>query len=256
MTTDEFLKWVAANTLRVREYRSGGDGSGGGCDCVGLVIGAWRLAGKAWPWTHGSNYAARHRTRHLAAGMALKPGDLVYKARPPGSAGYSLPDTYRDDPDRNDYYHIGIVTAVDPLTITHCTSVPGGIKEDHGRGEWKYSGQLDLLEDEEIIMSTKFVYAATGKTVNMRAGAKLTAGLIRAVPIGSTAEVLGTTSTGWSAIEYNGQRGYMLSRFLVDEMPAEEDPQKPDKDIDRAKTALYKAREQIDEALALISPAG
>lgn len=256
MKTDEFLKWIAANTLRIDHYQHGKDGSGGGCDCIGLIIGAWRLAGKTWPWTHGSNYAARHRVRNLATGQLLQLGDLVFKARPPGSAGYSLPDTYKNDPDRNDYYHVGIVTAVDPLTITHCTSVDGGIKEDHSRGQWTYSGQLNLLEDETMT-STKYVYATKGKTVNLRKSAKLTAGLVKSIPIGTQVEILGSTSTGWDAVQWGDLKGYMLQKFLVEELPEDgtETPGK-DTDIDKARTALYKAREEIDKALAEISPAG
>lgn len=59
-----FLDCVQKNINRVNEYRLGMDGRNGQCDCIGLIIGAVRLAGEEWKWTHGSNYSARHRTRN------------------------------------------------------------------------------------------------------------------------------------------------------------------------------------------------
>ena len=37
---------------------------------------------------------------------------------PPGQAGYALPERYKKGPDQRDYYHVGVVTAVEPLEIT------------------------------------------------------------------------------------------------------------------------------------------
>lgn len=259
MTSEEFLKWVQANVLRVREYQSGGDGSGGRCDCIGLIIGAWRLSGNKWPWTHGSNYAARYLTENLGMGKELRPGDLVYKARPPGEKGYDLPDRYSDDPDMNDYYHVGIVTAVDPLTITHCTSVEGGIREDHNRGAWKYSGQLRLLEDGKMAKEM-IVYAENGKPVNLRQKASTGSYQVALVPLGTKVTVQGTTNTGWSAVQYNGKQGYMMSRFLVEQLPAEEQTQETAgvtaADAAAVMKALYAARDAIDQALQRMMPAG
>lgn len=52
----KFLSCVRENAARVREYESGGDGSNGKCDCIGLIIGALALAGFRWPGIHGSNW--------------------------------------------------------------------------------------------------------------------------------------------------------------------------------------------------------
>ena len=60
MTNEQFLEGIQKNIARVREYKLGMDGSGGQCDCIGLIIGAVRLMGGEWKGTHGSNYAARN----------------------------------------------------------------------------------------------------------------------------------------------------------------------------------------------------
>lgn len=144
---NDFMRAVRANIARVNRYETGGDGSGGGCDCIGLIIGAVRLMGETWTGIHGSNYAARNHTAGLAAltdAAALDVGNLVYKAKEPDELNYKLPSRYANDHDQRDYYHVGIVTAVNPLEITHCTAVKGGIKRDAALGGWNYFGELIL----------------------------------------------------------------------------------------------------------------
>ena len=103
MILEAFIAQVEAIAQASPVYRLGGDGSDGTCDCIGLVIGAIRRAGGAWTGTHGSNYAARYEMRELlpvtdAGELCL--GDVVYKARTPGQAGYALPEWYKSDPDQ------------------------------------------------------------------------------------------------------------------------------------------------------------
>lgn len=134
-------------------YRSGGSGTDGTCDCIGLVIGTVRRAGGVWPGLHGSNYAARSETEGLAridGARSLRIGELVYKAREPGEAGYALPDKYRKGGkiytgDLRDYYHVGIVESVSPLRIRHM-STPG-ILTDTSLGKWKYHGWCGRVEE-------------------------------------------------------------------------------------------------------------
>lgn len=47
------------------QYATGGDGSDGTCDCVGLGIGALRRGGIAYKGLHGSNWAARNEAVEL-----------------------------------------------------------------------------------------------------------------------------------------------------------------------------------------------
>ena len=141
-----FVAAVLENVQRVKQYKPGGDGSKNGeCDCIGLIIGAVRLMGGTWDGVHGSNYAARYKTANFApltCAEVLTVGNIVYKVKTPHDANYGLPDWYAAHPDRNDYYHVGVVTSIDPLEITHCTSTPGGIKRDNALGKWKYYGEL------------------------------------------------------------------------------------------------------------------
>ena len=97
-----FLNAVRENVSRITHYEKGGDGKGGGCDCIGLIIGAVRLAGGTWNGTHGSNWAARNAMDELeyindASEMFL--GEIVYKAWTPDDDKYNLPSAYRDSPD-------------------------------------------------------------------------------------------------------------------------------------------------------------
>lgn len=51
-------------------------------------------------------------------------GEIVYKARKPGDSSYNLPDRYKaNGGDLLDYYHVGVVTKVRPLEITHCSTM-------------------------------------------------------------------------------------------------------------------------------------
>ena len=129
-------------------YRSGGSGTDGTCDCIGLIIGAIRRAGGSWPGIHGSNYAARKETDYLLplSGTGdLKPGEIVFKAREPGKSGYSLPSRYKKggkyyNGDLRDYYHIGLVESAAPLRIRHMTSPRA--KMDRTLGKWAFHGKL------------------------------------------------------------------------------------------------------------------
>ena len=82
ITQKQFEQGTQENIARVTHYESGGDGSDdGGCDCIGLIIGAVRLAGGSWPWTHGSNYAARYRIRGLRSirnASTLEKDEIVF----------------------------------------------------------------------------------------------------------------------------------------------------------------------------------
>ena len=72
----------------------------------------------------------------------------VYKYHNPGDAGYNLPASYANHPDKRDYYHVGVVLSVSPLQIAHCTSWSGGsgIKIDTKLGYWKIAGELSRVD--------------------------------------------------------------------------------------------------------------
>lgn len=198
-------------------YKLGHDGSDGACDCIGLIIGAIRRAGGEWTGTHGSNWAARNAVDALHAvadAGDLQVGEVVYKAAMPGQSGYNLPGRYRDDVDKRDYYHVGVVRSVDPLDIVHCTGP--GIVHDSRLGKWHYAGWLRMVrrgnnEGEADKMQTAVVIAESGSTVNLR---KTPHGALEdRVPVGSTAQVLDTMD-GWARITVNGKTGWMDLKYL------------------------------------------
>lgn len=210
-------------------YRLGGDGSDGTCDCIGLIIGAIRRAGGSWTGTHGSNYAARYEMRELlpvTEAGELNLGDVVYKARTPGQSGYDLPERYKNDPDKNDYYHVGVVTSTSPLEITHCTGP--GIVRDTKLGKWTYRGRLEKVDydgtSQEVgtMVQTATVVADSGSTVKMRSKPSTSDGLYWEVPVGATVQVAESTG-GWAKVRYGDRTGYMMEEFLA--MDAQESPE-------------------------------
>ena len=226
MILEAFIAQVEAIAQASPVYRLGGDGSDGTCDCIGLVIGAIRRAGGSWTGTHGSNYAARYEMRELlpvtdAGELCL--GDVVYKARTPGQAGYALPERYKSDPDQRDYYHVGVVTAVSPLQITHCTSP--GIVRDTKLGKWTYRGRLEKVDYDgtevvETMVQTATVVADSGDDVKMRSTPSQTDGLYWKVPVGDKVQVAYVEGE-WAKVRYGDRTGYMMAKFLVMDAPTQ-----------------------------------
>lgn len=142
---------------------------------------------------------------------------LVYKAREPGENGYDLPSKYAKHADQRDYYHVGWVESVDPLIITHCTSVEGGIKRDSTLGKWEYAGECSLVnydvpeETEEITMAK---YQVVNGNLNMREGPGRAYGVIATIPDGSIVDVIADEGQYWVKVQYKQQTGYCMSEFL------------------------------------------
>ena len=229
MLLELFLEKVEEIAATDLVYQEGKDGSNGACDCIGLIIGAIRRAGGSWTGIHGSNYAARYEMRELlpvtdAGELCL--GDVVYKARTPGQAGYALPERYKKGPDQRDYYHVGVVTATSPLEITHCTSP--GIVRDTKLGKWTYRGRLEKVDydgtSQEVgtMVQTATVVADSGSKVKMRSKPSTSDGLYWEVPVGAEVQVAEITG-GWAKVRYGDRTGYMMAVFLA--LDAQEPPE-------------------------------
>ena len=152
----------------------------------------------------------------------LNLGDAVYKARMPGEVGYALPERYKNDPDQRDYYHVGVVTAVEPLEITHCTGP--GIVRDTKLGRWTYRGRLEKVDYDgtevvETMVQTATVVADSGSKVKMRSKPSTSDGLYWEVPVGALVQVA-EVSGEWAKVRYQGRTGYMMVEYL--EMDAQE----------------------------------
>ncbi len=224
---EKFLECVRENVSRIHSYELGCDGSDGKCDCIGLIIGALALAGFRWPGVHGCNWAARNAMDVLepigSAGEAFL-GEILYKAREPGEAGYALPDRYKDGEDLRDYYHVGVVTSVDPLCVTHCTNVEGGAKYDTALGAWRWGGKLKYVDYEEGSGDAGYwavVTAESGKTVNLRAKPDKKSTIIARAPLGTRVRAaVYDPDPAWRRVEFGGKTGYMMAEYL---RPADED---------------------------------
>lgn len=242
ISLNDFLSCIQQNVARITHYENAGDGSGnGGCDCIGLIIGALRLAGFRWPGTHGSNWAARNAVDGLsyinnASECFL--GEIVFKAKEPGESGYELPPAYSNSQDRRDYYHVGVVTSVKPLRITHCTGVDGGIKTDSTLGKWRWGGRLKYVNYEEggndmvEPIYQAIVHAEGNKyPVRMRAEASKESAIVAKIEQGETVDVLGIVGGDegeWGFILWHGMNGYMQKKFLI---PANSGPSENDNDM-------------------------
>lgn len=229
MKRQEFVDAVLTNAAGVRKYELGYDGRGpdGLCDCIGLVIGAFEILGQRWPGTHGTNWTARFYVKGLREFSAadLMSGDVVFKAREPGEKGYALPDTYKSSPDQRDYYHIGVVTRTNPLQITHCTTVAGGIKQDTSKGAWRFKATLNPIEEGEVKMKKAIVEAANKKPVNLRAQPSKSSAVLVSVPVGKEIDVLEENGE-WDRVQFEEIKGYMMSEFIS--IIADDEPMPPD----------------------------
>lgn len=222
----EFLRCIAANVARIFQYESGHDGSDGKSDCIGLIIGAVRLAGERWKGTHGSNWTARNAIdglRNVSKASDLTLGEIVFKAHEPVESGYdadTINRSYKNSPDKRDYYHVGVVTSVQPLEITHCTGVSGGIKRDSTLGQWRWAGKLNLVNydeggDEPLEVLYQAVTTANNTyPIRMRKSASQNSAVLIEVPQGEKVDVLEETSAAWDKVRYNGVAGYMMKKFL------------------------------------------
>lgn len=224
-TLSAFLSAVDAIQAEHPAYRLGGKAADGTCDCIGLIIGALDRCGVKWPGIHGSNWAARNAMAWLLplqdAGD-LSVGEIVYKAKRPGETGYALPERYAKDPDRSDYYHVGVVRSVEPLRIVHCTS-PGGVVHDTKLGKWAYRGGLTLVDrsdyspiceetPEAVVPGTATVTASSGSTVNLRTSSSKRGKVLTKIPIGNDVTVLDVNGE-WAKVQFP-VTGYIMLDFL------------------------------------------
>ncbi len=76
---------------------------------------------------------------------------------------------------------------------------------------------------EQPLDESEIVYALD--TLNIRASASADGQLVDTVPAGTALTRTGTTSDGWSRLEYNGQEVYVKSEFVSTEAPAKQEPQ-------------------------------
>ena len=217
INVEQFISAVLENAARIRRYQKGGTGADGGCDCVGLLIGALLLAKVKYAGIHGSNYFARKWTEDLkkiSSTSELSRGDIVFKSLMPGEQGYDLPERYAGSSWKNDFYHVGVVLIPSPLKIAHCSS--GGMHYDTKLGKWSYAGKcknvrcttgVDLAEITRAVVDVP-----NNGTLNVRARPSTNADKVDVIREGTEVDVL-ATGGGWSKIRYP-MEGYVMSEYL------------------------------------------
>ena len=220
-------------------YQSGGDGSGGVCDCIGMGRGALERAGATGVHNmRGTNNFVRHvdaNVQHLTSAGQLRVGDIVLKTRDKDDKTMPLPDQYRVG--GSDYSskwgeinftHFGTVTSVNPLVITHMTS-PSAKKDTSIKG-WSYFGQLPWVNysgadpdpdpyphgggDEPVVEKATTHGAEGTSTVNLRSKKSVNSALVDRIPIGEEVTVTNHGDT-WCAVTWQGKKGYIMTQFLI-----------------------------------------
>lgn len=238
VSVEKFVAGVNSIYAEKPKYAEGCDGSDGTCDCIGMVRGGLKRAGATdIKNLYGTNQAARKAIRQLGRieyVKNLRVGDVVLKTRSKDDPAMPLPDRYREggadyDPavGETNFTHIGTITSTDPIEITHMTSPTA--KKDKSIKGWTYSGTLPWVDydpdpeptpEPEPEPEYATVYAENGKPVKMRAKPSTSCSLYWEVPCGAEVQVYdweaSTDQNGitWSRIQWAGQDGYMMKKFL------------------------------------------
>ena len=85
----------------------------------------------------------------------------------------------------------------------------------------KPAGEADEKKDTVAPPFTAYVKSPNGKKVNIRNGAGMGYGVIGSKPVGSQVKVVAWVDRTWSKIETDGITGYMMSKYLTSQKPAE-----------------------------------
>ena len=227
-------------------YVSPGTNDENGIDCSGAFVRAYRMAGNNI--YHGSNRIERVYCENCfdlnGSTSGLERGMAIFKYRNPGETGYDadplssayLPGGEYYNGDVRNYTHIGLVTGVNPLEITHATS-PAAKKDTKlgsGVSSWRRAGRLKAViysndasgKEQNSMEGTAKVVAQSGSTVNLRESPSTSAALVARVPVGTLVMITGDAGNGdWSAVYWQNSespaKGYMMNEFL--ELVADKD---------------------------------
>ena len=218
-------------------YESPGTNDKNGIDCSGMFVKMYRDQGaKIY---HGSNTIFREycsETGKITSAKDLQGGMAVIKCKPWTDADKGN-KWYGTEP--GNLSHIGFVTSVNPLEITHCTSPVA--KTDSTIGKWAYWGKLKDVDyggspspepgpDPEPTPVTKTMYVTTpdGKSANIRRKASKQAALVEHVPYGASVIWTKNNGKGWAYVKYHGFVGWMMEDFLTEDVPGPAPSPEPD----------------------------
>lgn len=223
--TSDFVGSVERIAARPLTYRIGGVGKDGTCDCIGLIMGAMYELGQDRYDLHSTNYFARYQTMELkkAEAKSLFIGQVLYRTRVDQgklNARYQKNGRYYTG-DLLDYYHVAVVTSVNPLRIVECTEYGNvtGIVENKNFGRWDYGGKLRGVDysatdepDKEVEDVLYYARVTTKEDPLTLRNAPLSGKKIGEIPKGEIVEVMSTGD--WPRIKYNGVIGYASAQYL------------------------------------------
>lgn len=197
-------------------YKLGGTNQNG-IDCSGAFVRGYRQQGQSI--YHGSNRIIRAYCEDaftIESASDLKIGMAIYKQRTDLSrmkAEYKPGGRYYNPALPNDYYHIGLVTSVNPLRIINATTPVA--REETRLSNWTVAAYLIAANysEQPTQEKTAIVTARTGSTVNLRRSASLSAPILTRVPLGQAVTITGDTGQ-WSQVRYQSYNGYMMTEFL------------------------------------------
>ena len=222
-------------------YRTGGTGKDGTCDCIGLIMGAMYSVGHKKYDLHSTNYFARFQLESLTKikdEKELFAGQLLFRSR---SSTAKLHARYQKGGshytgDLLDYYHVAVVTRINPLRIIECTEYGNvtGIVISTKFKNWTHGGALKGVlydgydeEDYPVINASvpqTAIYRAKVITQNDPLSVREwpeTGTIIGKVPKHRIVKVLSDAGDGWLKIRYNDRVGYASAKYL--ERIADED---------------------------------
>lgn len=197
-------------------YVSPGTNDINGIDCSGAWVRCYKKHG--FNILHGSNSIYRKEcssTGQISSNADLKIGMMVFKNRFDGKE----PEKFQNDGLGN-FYHIGAVTSINPLVITHATSpnAKQDTKFNSNRNGWTHWGIGNKVEISDVVIKDDLsngggkvvaisgelqdknckVIASNGNTVNVRKKGSQNSDLVVRIPIGET--VLVTLDDGDSYV--------------------------------------------------------
>ncbi len=199
-------------------YATPGYNDSRGVDCSGAFVYAYKQFGESI--YHGSNRIIRvycHDVKTVTSASQLRVGMAIFKSRTDLSkmkAEYKPGGRYYDPALPYDYYHVGLVTSVNPLKIVNAT--PPVVRVDTNLSVWCCAGYLNAVDykDDPPVPQTAVVVAPSGSTVNLRKQPTKSSVVLVRVPIGQTVEIISKTNDEWWQVSYQKILGYMMSEFL------------------------------------------
>ena len=197
-----------------------GSAKEGEVDCSGAFKHAYRQFGKSI--YHGSNRIARQYVVELLPISEARPGMAAFKVRNPGEEYYALTQGYlpggsQYNGDLGDYHHIGLVDD-DPSYVLNAKSTAEGFRRSPIKEGWDFVAKLTDVDYGEEEVEPMDVYEAvvvadSGSNVRMRKRPTTDSETLTKIPLGETVQV-NESAQGWAQIEWNGQTGYMMTKFL------------------------------------------